>query len=717
MRNIGTDPGAFNTGLDALCVYALLQASHAIHDERLGPHGEFVRSMLNGVKQMPASYGPVTYARSLRANALAFMDRPEDRKVMEADVDFLLKSANRGAFTYRKLGTETPRSDIASAIVEAQLGGDWDNSNSQYGLLGIWAGAEVGVKVPGEFWAEAQNHWAQTVREDGQWNYNNKRVPSLSMTAAGVASLFVTQDYLDAANSVDKLGQSPFSKPLEMGLRYLEGGDHCLEAWEVGWKTGYTLYSLERVGLASGFKYLGTHDWYRELAKTLVARQQPSGAWPVVENGTIQAARQNNLIETAYALLFLSRGRHPILMNKLRFDGDETTPGFWSNRPRDVANLARFASRELERPLNWQVVSINRTVAEWSDCPILYIASHEAPPLKPGDYEKLKAFVNAGGLIFTHADGSSEKFNAWVAELAKKIAPTLRLEDIRAGAPAVFEHVSAGRQAAHSGRVQRRAAAAGAFARGFVAAVAAPFGGDAAGDIPVWREPVCIRGRQEQSAQPPGCFLALDQLGAAEQTLDLIRLHYKGGWDPEPMAMERLDKLLRGRTSVGLNVIGRDVKDLSIEDGPIAHLTGTAAATFDASERKAIQTYVSAGGVLLIDSCGGSASFTKSIQALLPSLFPAAQPWIVSDSHPIRAGLSPGIEPLPALKLRPYAIQKLGQTPPRIELYEVGKGCVIFSPADLTSGLLGTHTWGIVGLDPASAQAFVMNTLIWAWTR
>ena len=49
------------------------------------------------------------------------------------------------------------------------------------------------------------------------------------------------------------------------------------------------------------------------------------------------------LTETAYCLLFLARGRHPILMNKLRFDG------FWANRPRDVANLARFASKELER--------------------------------------------------------------------------------------------------------------------------------------------------------------------------------------------------------------------------------------------------------------------------------------------------------------------------------------------------------------------------------
>ena len=31
-----------------------------------------------------------------------------------------------------------------------------------------------------------------------------------------------------------------------------------------------------------------------------------------------------------------------------RIDG-KPAPGYWANRPRDVANLTRFASRELER--------------------------------------------------------------------------------------------------------------------------------------------------------------------------------------------------------------------------------------------------------------------------------------------------------------------------------------------------------------------------------
>ena len=38
------------------------------------------------------------------------------------------------------------------------------------------------------------------------------------------------------------------------------------------------------------------------------------------------------------------------------------------------------------------------------DSPILYIASHQPPKLTDADYDQLRSFADAGGMIFTHAD-------------------------------------------------------------------------------------------------------------------------------------------------------------------------------------------------------------------------------------------------------------------------------------------------------------------------
>ena len=251
----------------------------------------------------------------------------------------------------------------------------WDNSNSQYGLLGVWAGAEVGMEVPDQYWKDVQDHWVKWQLRTGEWSYRAHETKGyLAMTSAGVASLLVTHDYLDIPQVHGTVGRPPYSPSLEAGLAWLEAGDNSVTV--PGPDThyaGYDLFGIERVGLASGYKYFGVHDWYRELAAEAVGWQFPNGAWGHEDHGV------DTVVETAYALLFLARGRHPVMMTKLKFDK------YWDNRPRDVANLAKFAGRELERPLNWQVVSIDHDWPDYFDSPVLYIASHQAPTLKPAD--------------------------------------------------------------------------------------------------------------------------------------------------------------------------------------------------------------------------------------------------------------------------------------------------------------------------------------------
>ena len=73
----------------------------------------------------------------------------------------------------------------------------------------------------------------------------------------------------------------------------------------------YYLYGLERVGRLAAVRFLGKYDWYREGALEIVRQQNKiSGFW----NGP----GESQLVATSFALLFLAKGRAPVLVNKLR---------------------------------------------------------------------------------------------------------------------------------------------------------------------------------------------------------------------------------------------------------------------------------------------------------------------------------------------------------------------------------------------------------------
>ena len=86
---------------------------------------------------------------------------------------------------------------------------------------------------------------------------------------------------------------------------------------------------------------------------------------------------------------------------------------------------------------------------------------------------------------------------------------------------------------------------------------------------------------------------------------------------------------------------------------------------------------------------------------------------VVGPEHPLLAGNGEGMENLARVQLRTFTEQKLGKAAGRFEIYRLGKGKILYSPLDLTSGLLGTNTWSILGYKPAYAQSFVKNVLLW----
>jgi hypothetical protein len=155
--------------------------------------------------------------------------------------------------------------------------------------------------------------------------------------------------------------------------------------------------------------------------------------------------------------------------------------------------------------------------------------------------------------------------------------------------------------------------------------------------------------------------------------------------------------------------------DLTPQTAPIAILTGTDAYAPTERESQAVRNYVNAGGVLFVDLCGGAGAFEESARTkLFANAFPNGFLRVLPADHPLLNAGAPGMEDLSHARLRGFALEKLGSGAEDFpSLFSAGHGHVIFTPMDVTDGLLNIETWGIIGYDPNYAQSLMKNVLLW----
>jgi hypothetical protein len=401
------------------------------------------------------------------------------------------------------------------------------------------------------------------------------------------------------------------------------------------------------------------------------------------------------------------------MMNKLSFTGN------WANHWRDAASLAHFASKELERPIAWQVVPSDRDWSDWSDAPILYIASNLAPKLEAEEVDNIRRFALAGGVIFTHADDGQPAFNQWARDLAKRIFPDHPLAPLPPNHD-LFKILY---------QLDPRPPLEGVSNGVRLLMVHCPT------DIAINWHPQLVKehplelktgvnlfvyasGREELQHR----LVDVNQPEPADAKLHPIRvarLQYgeddDARWDPEPMAWPLFGRWFARQTGHHLDVtIGRATMLNGRNPPPLATLTGTEVFELPGPEITALRNYVNNGGTLLVDAAGGRKAFAQSARQLLDRAFPDAK-WSTPESwHPLLHASVHGMSDLSESTLRPYARQA-GRIPDdSLQWFTSGKGRVIFSPLDLTAGILGTPTWGIRGYEPADARALVKNLTLWA---
>ena len=718
-----TESEMWRAGTDALVTYALLHAGESISDSDLLPTSPLMSSALTRLRGLSVTVAPIertTYLHSVRAQALALGNRQVDRSQLVSDQEWLLDAEFGGAYTY--------------GIPSNRINSPWDGSNSQYGVLGIWAASEAGLATPSRYWHDVERHWVRAQDDDGGWGYEPGAKSSTAMTAAGLATLSVAADQEGligtgsrrAAAPADSAGTPPArAKPLvagqpvtpaeliesiNRGSAYLGQGDTLLQP---GMSQGYTLYGIERAALATGFRYFGAHDWYRELGtRELAAQSEKDGSWD---------GRFGQSDETALRLLFLARGRQPLLMNKLRFDGN------WDDRPRDVAKLTAYVSAQLERPFAWGVADLNHNWWDWLDASLVYISTNAPPTFTDADVAKLRAYADAGGMIVLHNEFATKGVDAFAADLAKRLFPEYPLADVPAGDllyRTVFT-MKAGQQPLPPLKVVSNGT------RPLL--VYSPT--DLSRDWVAWRA--------HDTKTSPGLEVGLNLFVAAagkadfrnrldmpfvppvdfptRGTVPVQRLTYAGGrCDPEPSAWPQFARWFARQTSLKLDVRPTPIQGVDLHAGPVAVLTGNAAVDFSAMDTHALRDFVSGGGTLVIDADGGEADFVKSVRdELLPTAFPGAVAGGMPADHPILAGTGDCMTPLPKPRLRKYATEQLGlsASPPGVQYFTVGSGTVIVSDLDLTTALLHSTTYGVMGYTPDYADGLYKNAILWTLTR
>ncbi len=401
------------TGTTSLVVLALLTAGEPANSPVISRALDYLRNF--GPDELKS-----TYAVSLQTMVFAAGEPERDRLRLAANVEWLTGAQIRPGDRVLWPGSWTYSS------VKGRHG---DNSNTQYALLGLNAASEVGLPVRPEVWTLARRYWEDCQHNDGGWAYtpDANSPASGSMTCAGISSLIITglkrfqgQEFLQG-DTIQNCGRGGINTNLQRGIDWMAGHFRVGENFAHGqqWRY-YYLYGMERAGRLTGQRFFGEHDWYREGAEKLVHDQIPvRGCW----QGAI--FEHDPLVSTSFALLFLAKGRAPVLVNKLR----HAPRGDWNLDVDDIRNLVGVVSKDWKALMTWQVVDPNvASVEDMLQAPIVYFNGHEAPEFTADGKKNLRDYVEQGGFILGEACCGRGEFDRGFRDLMKEIFPEKEYE-------------------------------------------------------------------------------------------------------------------------------------------------------------------------------------------------------------------------------------------------------------------------------------------------
>ena len=423
----------------------------------------------------------------------------------------------------------------------------------------------------------------------------------------------------------------------------------------------------------------------------------------------------------------------PVGFNKLQYvseidqTGSQAIQGNWNQRPRDLANFGLWMAKqvELDRLLNWQVVNLNVPVADLHDASILYIAGDKALNLSSDDKQKLKLFIEQGGMVLFNADCGSSEFSQSVKQLAADLFPQigefrelpmdhciLKNEQFLGSAwkdPPTILGLSNGvrelmillpnADASRAWQAQLSSSHQSLF----------ELGAD-----------LLLYASDKQNIREKGDSYIVEPSSRVTTTrmIKVGRIKYDGMWDPEPGGWRRLAAVMHNNDQVDLQVSPVTLgANTDLTDYKILHLTGSGHCKLDINDWVQLHSFVANGGTLIVDAAGGSQTFNDDVKTQLQTTFfddAAALDTPLRAEHVLYTEIGSPIEQVGYRNFARHVLQENLKLP-RIRGIKSGDHVgVFYSAEDLSAGLVGEPVDGIEGYDPESATTLMEHMILYA---
>lgn len=695
---VGGAQGGQTGGPTALATLALLESGESLQRPEIAKAIKWLESIkLGGVSTRGAKGGGTggqgvanfkeddeptsngTYAISLMTHVWAALPPAYYQNKVNETGTFLLTESHNGGGGFHYVPTKSPT--------------DYDNSTTQYGVLGVWEAAKAGGRIPPEFWEKVAQHFIGCQNDDGGWQYSGGgkgggKGSTLAMSVAGLTSMFIVQQQLFGTASKPN---PKVEEALNRGLEWLDK-NYAPQG------NMYAMYGVERVGLASGYKFFNNKDWYRSGAELLV--RYTGGDVP----------------NTSFALLFLARGRVPVWISKLKVPGQP-----WNNRPNDLYYLTHLISDEREAEQNWQILPIDSNPELWLSAPLLYLSSDKAIMFTAAQKANLKRYVDLGGTLLLSPDNASAEFRKAAAELAKELYPQFPARRITNSHPlfhALFQIEGVGEeiQVVSNG------------ARDMII-------------LPTrdWGMEFQTRGYEYQSgkAGPPTQIMRMAMnlwtivtdrgtlSNRLEQGLEarkakanpaivhVGRAKYNGNWLVEPAAWEAFSHWSVNHANLDVQTEEIDLDKIGDSDLPLIHLQGCEPRPLTQAQMDAIRKFTAKGGILLVETVGGQGTFAREFEVQWTKEFKKAATPMYSTNDPIVTGekLAGGFNNRRAVYRREAVLRGMSVNCRLAGFYAGDRPQVILSNEDLSLGMLGVRQAGVIGYSPLYSRQMVANLL------